>query len=121
MLLRLWAAEGFIKTTNAEEELDAIGQSYIDELLSASFLQLGVKRNVLSGVDVEYFTVHDLLRDLAEEVAGSDCFRIEEGRMGDVPRDVRHLFVGTYNREILMGKNKKMEELTHSHHWLCPT
>jgi hypothetical protein len=108
-------AEGFIKTTNAQEDLDAIGQSYFDELLSASFLQLGGKhRKACTNIredEIEYFTVHDLLRDLAEEVAGSDCFRIEEGWTGEVPQDVRHLFVGTYNREILMEKIFELQNL----------
>jgi hypothetical protein len=31
--------------------------------------------------------------DLAEKVAGNDCFRIENGPRRQVPRDVRHLFV----------------------------
>jgi hypothetical protein len=93
-LVQLWMAEGFIKTSNAEEELDGISQEYFDELLSASFLQLG-ERRLEYGCEVDYFTIHDLLRDIAEEAARGDCFRIEKDFTGEVPPDVHHLFVGS--------------------------
>jgi len=106
-LVKLWVAEGFIKTSKPEEEMEDVAKNYFNELLSASFLQLGGKQKVF-GHEVDYFTIHDLLCDLAEEVAGTDCFRIEKGCTREVPQDVRYLFVGTYNREML---NKKMSGL----------
>jgi hypothetical protein len=109
-LVQLWMAEGFIKTTNAEEEHDGIGQDYFDELLSASFLQVG-KRQVENGCEVDYFTIHDLLRDLAEEAARGDCFRIEEGFTGEVPLDVRHLFVGSWDRNMVAEKIFELQNL----------
>ncbi|CAM0948335.1 unnamed protein product [Alopecurus aequalis] len=66
-LVRLWVAEGFIQTANPEEDLEDVGQRYFDELLATSFMQPG---------DIEYHTnkllysVHDLMYDLAEKVAG---------------------------------------------------
>ncbi|XP_071677353.1 putative disease resistance protein RGA4 [Lolium perenne] len=98
-LVQLWMAEGFIKTTNAEEEPDGVGQDYFDELLSASFLQLA-ERKMEHGCEVDYFTVHDLLRDLADEAAIGDCFKIEEGFI-EVPPDVRHIFVGSCDRKMI--------------------
>ncbi|KAI4969577.1 hypothetical protein ZWY2020_000491 [Hordeum vulgare] len=102
-LIKLWVAEGFIKTSNPAEEMEDVAKSYFDELLSASFLQLGGKEMV-NGREVDYFTIHDLLCDLAEEVAGRDCFRIEKGFTGEVPQDVRYLYVGTYDREMITEK-----------------
>ncbi|KAM0821974.1 hypothetical protein ACQ4PT_071818 [Festuca glaucescens] len=109
-LVQLWMAEGFIKTTNAEEEPDGVGQDYFDELLSASFLQLA-ERKMEHGCEVDYFTVHDLLRDLAEEAAIGDCFKIDEGFRGEVPPDVRHIFVGSCDRKMLTEKIFQLQNL----------
>jgi hypothetical protein len=109
-LVQLWMAEGFIKPTNAEEELDGIAQDYFDELLSASFLQLG-KRQVELRCEVDYFVVHDLLRDLAEEAAGGDCFRIEKGFTGELPMHVRHLFVRSCDGNMLAEKIFELQNL----------
>nr|QKE45440.1 NBS-LRR class resistance protein [Secale cereale] len=109
-LVKLWVAEGFIKTSKAEEEMEDVAKNYFDELLSASFLQLGGKDKLFER-EVDYFTIHDLLCDLAEEVAGRDCFRIEKGYTGEVPKDVRYLFVGTYDREMLTKKISGLQNL----------
>lgn len=109
-LVKLWVAEGFIKTSKAEEEMEDVAKNYFDELLSASFLQLGGKDKLFER-EVDYFTIHDLLCDLAEEVAGRDCFRIEKGSTGEVPKDVRYLFVGTYDREMLTEKISGLQNL----------
>ncbi|VAI93156.1 unnamed protein product [Triticum turgidum subsp. durum] len=92
--------------------MENVAQYYFDELLSASFLQLGGKKYSYGhGRKVDYFTIHDLLCDLAEEVAGRDCFRIESGFTGEVPEDVRYLFVRTYNGEMLTEKISKLQNL----------
>jgi hypothetical protein len=109
-LVHLWMAEGFIKTTNAEKELDGIGHDYFDELLSASFLQLK-KRQVENGCDVDYFSIHDLLRDLAEEAASGDSFRIEKGLTGEIPLDVRHIFCGSCDAKMLAEKIFELQNL----------
>ncbi|KAI4969575.1 hypothetical protein ZWY2020_000489 [Hordeum vulgare] len=109
-LVKLWVAEGFIKTSKAEEEMEDVAKNYFDELLSASFLQLGGKDKLFER-EVDYFTIHDLLCDLAEEVAGRDCFRIEKGCTGEVPKDVRYLFVATYDRELLTKKISGLQNL----------
>ncbi|VAI93116.1 unnamed protein product [Triticum turgidum subsp. durum] len=107
-LVKLWVAEGFIKTSKPEEEMEDVAKNYFDELLSASFLQ---KVELRDGREVDYFTIHDFLCDLAEEVAGRDCFRIEKGFTGEVPQDVRYLFVGTYDTKILAEKISGLQKL----------
>uniref|UniRef100_A0ACD5V9Y3 Uncharacterized protein n=1 Tax=Avena sativa TaxID=4498 RepID=A0ACD5V9Y3_AVESA len=105
-LVKLWVAEGFIQTANPEEDLEVVGQCYFDELLATSFMQPG---------ELEYnrgkscYVVHDLMYDLAEKVAGDDCFRIENGLRRQVPRDVRHLFVA--NGEMLPKEIFKLKNL----------
>uniref|UniRef100_A0ACD6AAZ7 Uncharacterized protein n=1 Tax=Avena sativa TaxID=4498 RepID=A0ACD6AAZ7_AVESA len=114
-LVKLWVAEGFIKTSKPHQEMEDVAKNYFNELLSASFLQLGGKHRSYElynyGCDVDYFTIHDLLRDLAEEVAGRDCFRFEKGCTEEVPEDVRYLFVGAYNREVLIKKISGLQML----------
>ncbi|KAM3214865.1 hypothetical protein ACQJBY_067056 [Aegilops geniculata] len=111
-LVKLWVAEGFIKTSKPEEEMEDVAREYFDELLWASFLQFGGKQMVAFGDDCEdYFTIHDLLCDLAEEVAGRDCLRIEKGFTGEVPQDVRYLFVETYDRKMLTEKISILQNL----------
>uniref|UniRef100_A0ACD6AF20 Uncharacterized protein n=1 Tax=Avena sativa TaxID=4498 RepID=A0ACD6AF20_AVESA len=109
-LVKLWVAEGFIRTSKPEEEMEDVAKNYFNELRSASFLQLGGKEKV-RGHEVDYFTIHDLLYNLAEEVAGRDCFRIEKGFTGQVPQDVRYLFIETYNREMLTEKISGLKNL----------
>ncbi|KAM0840933.1 hypothetical protein ACQ4PT_059335 [Festuca glaucescens] len=113
-LVKLWVAEGFIKISKPEEEMEDVAKNYFDELLLASFLQLGGKEKFFhygSERFVDYFTIHDLLCDLAEEVAGRDCFRIEKGSTGEVPQDVRYLYVGTCNIEMLTEKIPRLQNL----------
>ncbi|KQK02211.1 hypothetical protein BRADI_3g61040v3 [Brachypodium distachyon] len=123
-LVKLWVAEGFVRGTNEGEEMEDVCRGYFDELVSTSFLQPGGK--VLYN-DMDYYLVHDMLHDLADSVAGSDCFRIEngsiwsklregkgqrrEGWRGDVPRDVHHLFVQNYDGELITEKILQLENL----------
>ncbi|KAF8730896.1 hypothetical protein HU200_016768 [Digitaria exilis] len=95
-LVRLWVAEGLIRNTHSQK-MEDVAQEYFDELVPTSFLQLRMKRYYSDYC----YIVHDLLHHLAERVAGDDCFRIENGWTGEVPRGVRHLFVDNYNEQVL--------------------
>ncbi|KAM3405628.1 hypothetical protein ACQJBY_008249 [Aegilops geniculata] len=114
-LVSFWMAEGFIRSTDEGGDIEDVGQEIFNELLSISFLQPG---GMDYSVKKEYYLVHDLLHDLAEAVAGSDCFRIDNntsqkggGWTGDVPRDVRHLFVQNYDAALITGKILKLRNL----------
>uniref|UniRef100_A0A0E0KM57 Uncharacterized protein n=1 Tax=Oryza punctata TaxID=4537 RepID=A0A0E0KM57_ORYPU len=93
-LVDLWMAEGFIKTTNFDEQMEDVGQNYFDELVSCSFMQT---TKTADGSENERFTMHDLLHELAVMVSGNDCFRVEEGENKEFPLDVRHLFINLYD------------------------
>ncbi|KAJ1276970.1 hypothetical protein BS78_05G257800 [Paspalum vaginatum] len=95
-LVRMWIAQGFVNAagSNETEELEDVGMRYFQELLQFSFLQV---RNTWN---TEEFTIHDLLHNLAEIVAGSDYFRIDGLSVlpaKDIPRGVCHLFIGSNN------------------------
>uniref|UniRef100_A0ACD5UHI6 Uncharacterized protein n=1 Tax=Avena sativa TaxID=4498 RepID=A0ACD5UHI6_AVESA len=109
-LVRLWAAEGFATCTSEGEGMEDVCQEYFDELVSASFLQLKAKKEPH---EKDYYLVHDLLHDLAEKAAGSDCFRIEKcWRLdGKCPPDVRHVFVEYFNEELITKKICKLDNL----------
>uniref|UniRef100_A0A452XIA5 AAA+ ATPase domain-containing protein n=1 Tax=Aegilops tauschii subsp. strangulata TaxID=200361 RepID=A0A452XIA5_AEGTS len=107
-LVHLWIAQGFVKTSCAIEEMEDVAEGYIQELVSCSFLQP-------KGTDS--FVIHDLLHDLIDKIVGSGCFRINNERSqrggwkGDVPRDVRHLFVQNYDVELITEKIVRLEYL----------
>ncbi|KAM3399339.1 hypothetical protein ACQJBY_004622 [Aegilops geniculata] len=112
-LVRLWIAQGFVKSSTSEDmELEDIAEGYVQKLASCSFLKQTMGRD-------DCFTIHDLLHDLLDEVVGSDCFQIENGRSeqggkvwnGIVPREVRHLFVQKYDGELITAKIRGLENL----------
>jgi hypothetical protein len=55
-LVKLWVAEGFIQTTNAEQDMEAVGRDYFYELLATSFVQPGGYY-----LGNSYYLVHDLM------------------------------------------------------------
>ncbi|CAM0958871.1 unnamed protein product [Alopecurus aequalis] len=105
-LVNLWIAQGFVKTSGAVDDMEDVAEGYIQELVSCSFLQPEKNWN-----GEEFYRIHDLLHDLADMVTGTDCFRLEnasskrgENWKGDIPRDVRHLFVENYDAELITDK-----------------
>lgn len=105
-LVHLWVAEGFVKPGNGVEDAEDVGNGYFHVLLSTSFIQLKVQSS-----GKEYFTIHDLLHDLAARVAGSDCFTIEKDRVGQIPRGVRHLFIDSYYDRVFIENILKLGTL----------
>ncbi|KAK5839163.1 putative disease resistance protein RGA3 [Gossypium arboreum] len=74
MLISLWIAEGFIQSLQGIQCLEELGDQYFMDLLRRSFFQ-----------DVEYdewgnvvsCKLHDLMHDLAQLIAGSDCSMVD--------------------------------------------
>ncbi|XP_020097174.1 putative disease resistance protein RGA4 [Ananas comosus] len=83
-LIRLWIAEGFIKTVDKSKRIEDVGREYFDDLLSSSFFQ--------PTKDDDLYTIHDLLHDLAEMVSKDRYLRVE-GNLTEavVPQEIRHL------------------------------
>ncbi|CAM0958916.1 unnamed protein product [Alopecurus aequalis] len=97
----LWIAQGFVKTINEKEDKEAIAESYIEELVSLSFLRKDPQYD-------DVYRIHDMLHDLVDNITGTDYFIIEyasgdkrEGKKQVVPRDVRHLFFQNYDAELI--------------------
>jgi hypothetical protein len=100
-LVQLWIAQGFVKSSRAAEDMEDLAEGYIQDLVSCSFLQR--EEDFMH----QYFRIHDLLHDLLDKIAGRDFFRIGkggEGLKGNVPQDVRHVFIPKYDRELITKK-----------------
>uniref|UniRef100_A0ACD6A4D3 Uncharacterized protein n=1 Tax=Avena sativa TaxID=4498 RepID=A0ACD6A4D3_AVESA len=111
-LVRLWLAQGFVKTIDATEDMEDVAEGYIQDLVSCSFLHK--EKTGAYTYDTYYFTIHDLLHDLADAVSGSDCFRIEKNGprwTGDVPLDARHIFIENYDASLITRKILELEHL----------
>ncbi|CAL5379258.1 unnamed protein product [Camellia sinensis] len=86
-LVLLWMAEGLIEQPKGGEQMEDLGRKYFHELVSRSFFQpsSGNKLN---------FIMHDLINDLAQNVAGDKCFRfknnLEYGRHNKISDKARH-------------------------------
>ncbi|XBJ13385.1 hypothetical protein VPH35_005566 [Triticum aestivum] len=112
-LVHLWIAQGFIKTNCATEDMEDVAEGYVQELVPCSFLQPEE-----DDYSIKYITILDLLHDLLDKIVGRGYFRIENARSqrgivwkGDVPRDVRHLFVQNYDGELITKKILALENL----------
>ncbi|XP_028102200.1 putative disease resistance protein RGA3 [Camellia sinensis] len=69
-LVLLWMAEGLIEQPKGGEQMEDLGCKYFHELVSRSFFQPSCGNKLK-------FIMHDLINDLAQDVAGDKCFRLE--------------------------------------------
>jgi hypothetical protein len=67
-LIRLWAAQGFIKLSNPKQCVEDVGREYFMVLLWRSFFQ-DVEKDELG--NIACCKMHDLMHDLATLVAGT--------------------------------------------------
>lgn len=106
-LVKLWMAEGFIKTSNGQK-MEDIGEKYFEDLKSWSFIKSEGK---LADSDDEWFTIPDMLHELAEMVAGNDCLRVLGDEVEVFRSDVRHLFITSSNAMKYKHDIYKMKKL----------
>ncbi|XP_008662414.1 putative disease resistance RPP13-like protein 1 isoform X1 [Zea mays] len=98
-LVQLWVAEGFVCSCNlSRRTLEEVGMDYFTEMVSGSFFQLVPERLY------SYYTMHDILHDLAESLSREDCFRLEDDNVTKIPGTVRYLSVHVES----MQKHKKI-------------
>ncbi|XP_072958249.1 putative disease resistance protein RGA3 isoform X1 [Typha angustifolia] len=91
-LTYLWLAQGYI-LPQAKMLLEDIGTSYINELVSRSFLQPSHKVH-------GRYVMHDLIHDLAQSVSQSECFSIQNANLQkEIVATTRHLAIDIENME----------------------
>ncbi|KAL5730315.1 hypothetical protein ACHQM5_003151 [Ranunculus cassubicifolius] len=86
-LIQLWIAYGFVRSSEGSTSLEDLGNEYVKELLWRSLIQEPVHDeydNLIS------FKVHDLVRNLARDVSGTEYFCLEEGRNVHDPEEIRY-------------------------------
>ncbi|XP_065867666.1 putative disease resistance protein RGA1 [Euphorbia lathyris] len=87
-LIQLWMAQGYVVTSSSgNQNLEEIGDQYFNDLLLRSFFQ-EVEKDDYGGIVT--CKMHDLIHDLAQTVAGSDC-SISGTNAENVSKRVRHL------------------------------
>ena len=102
LLVQLWIAQGYIQSTNGNEQLEDIGDDYFKELLSRSLLEEVEKDdfgNILS------CKMHDLIHDLAQSIVGSEVLVLRSD-IGNIPEEVRHITLGEENPMMKTIKGK---------------
>ncbi|XP_030449118.1 putative disease resistance protein RGA4 [Syzygium oleosum] len=84
-LILLWMSNGFIQSSGNNQELEEIGQQYLEELLSRSFFDV---------VNEEYagqsFRMHDLIHELAISVGRTESSNVN-ARAEDISPTTRHI------------------------------
>ncbi|XP_059440995.1 putative disease resistance RPP13-like protein 1 [Corylus avellana] len=89
-LVLLWMAGGLIQPQKGDKQMEDLGSEYFQDLLSRSFFQQSSTKKFRyempwrfsfnhSSKVKQQFVMHDLIKDLAQRVAGDICFRIEDG------------------------------------------
>ncbi|XP_034926685.1 putative disease resistance RPP13-like protein 1 [Populus alba] len=63
-----WMAQGFLVQPRGVEEMEEIGEKYFDDLVSRSLFQQSTSDS--------FFSMHDLISDLAEYASGEFCFKL---------------------------------------------
>ncbi|XP_020097168.1 putative disease resistance protein At3g14460 [Ananas comosus] len=94
-LVHLWMAQGFIKPDDQNKRMEDAGNKYLNELVSRFYIQRHNRVSYSSGAYkfVSYYTLHELLYDLAEKVTRNYCVRIEGNRRTEIPSTIRHLCI----------------------------
>ncbi|XP_030962901.1 putative disease resistance protein RGA3 [Quercus lobata] len=66
-VIQLWIAQGFVQSSNKNQQLEDIGDEYFKDLLWRSFFE-----EVENYKGLRY-KMHDLIHDLAQAIAGEEC------------------------------------------------
>ncbi|XP_021288423.1 putative disease resistance protein RGA4 [Herrania umbratica] len=94
-LIHFWRAQGYIQLKNKNENIQDIGDEYFNDLLSRSFFQ----EEEEDGYGNNFCKMHDLIHDLAVSVA-SHHFHWMKDEKEEIPKEVRHVSLENYSKEI---------------------
>nr|CAN66789.1 hypothetical protein VITISV_018871 [Vitis vinifera] len=87
LVVQLWIAQGYIQSSNDNnEQLEDIGDQYFEELLSRSLLE-EVEDDFNDTLSCK---MHDLIHDLAQSIVGSDILVLRSD-VNNIPEEARHV------------------------------
>ncbi|XP_075646875.1 putative disease resistance protein RGA1 [Castanea sativa] len=66
-VIQLWIAQGFVQSSNKNQQLEDVGDEYFKDLLWRSFFE---EVETYKGLR---YKMHDLIHDLAESIIGEEC------------------------------------------------
>ncbi|CBI21729.3 unnamed protein product, partial [Vitis vinifera] len=82
LVVHLWIAQGYIQSSNDNnEQVEDIGDQYVEELLS---------RSLLEKAGTNHFKMHDLIHDLAQSIVGSEILVLRSD-VNNIPEEARHV------------------------------
>eukprot|EP00268_Persea_americana_P054699 TRINITY_DN6291_c0_g1_i5.p1 TRINITY_DN6291_c0_g1~~TRINITY_DN6291_c0_g1_i5.p1 ORF type:complete len:1110 (+),score=191.03 TRINITY_DN6291_c0_g1_i5:1029-4358(+) len=87
-LIQLWMAEGLIQPSKECKQMEDIGREYFNNLLWRSFFQDATRDE---HGNVTQCKMHDLMHDLALDVAGDECLTVKADKAVSIPKRSRHL------------------------------
>ncbi|XP_019073041.1 putative disease resistance protein RGA4 [Vitis vinifera] len=87
LVVQLWIAQGYIQSSNDNnEQLEDIGDQYFEELLSRSLLE-EVEDDFANTV---MYKMHDLIHDLAQSIVGSEILVLRSD-VNNIPKEAHHV------------------------------
>ncbi|KAJ4782268.1 NBS-LRR-like resistance protein [Rhynchospora pubera] len=112
-LVQLWIANDFIPTDGSMKNIENKGRSIFNELHRRSFFQ-NIKEEATYEFSEITCQMHDLMHDLATEIAGKKCSTIlEPNYFGSAQKEVRHLHVGYHTK--FRGINNILKQFPNIH------
>ena len=84
-VIQLWIAQGFIQSSNKNQQLEDVGDKYFKDLLSRSFFE-----EVIDSYGLIKYKMHDLIHDLAESIAGEE-YRLIDFHGKNITEKNRHV------------------------------
>ncbi|XP_057453229.1 putative disease resistance protein RGA1 [Lotus japonicus] len=90
-LIELWMAQDYLQCSNEVQLMYDVGNKIVKTLLMKSFIQ-DVKMTRIG--DINSFKMHDLMHDLATQIAGNDCFCCLDGGLKRAKGRPMHVWLG---------------------------
>ena len=87
LLVQLWIAQGYIQSSNRNEQLEDMGDQYFEESVSRSLLK---KVEEDDSNDRLIYKMHDLIHNLAQSIVGYEVL-IPRNTTSHVSREVSHV------------------------------
>ncbi|KAJ1685382.1 hypothetical protein LUZ63_016772 [Rhynchospora breviuscula] len=94
-LVKLWISQGYVQT-NGLKNAEKIGFEYAKQLWQRSFFQGEYERNEYIEKEFYYFSLHDMVHDLARFNSGRVCYSIEGNMVPKFPEELYHLYVNRW-------------------------
>lgn len=111
-LVKMWMASGLIEQDTRDERPEDTGERYLMQLTSKSFFTF-VPIEYPCGQDyMGYYTMHDMLHDLARTVSLGECLRLVPSNNKYNIQTVRHMWIANFSKLT----TDEIMALSHSKH-----